>query len=58
MLEKIARYRKALVASAPAALSILAEFVGVDSPLYVKVVAVLVAVGVYAVPNKSATPEV
>lgn len=50
--DKASRYYKAVVASVPFALSILGEFVGVDSPLYVKAVAALVAFGVYRVPNK------
>lgn len=45
--ETIPRIRKALVVAVPA----LALVLGTDSPTYIKVVAVLVALGVYAVPN-------
>ena len=57
MFEKIARIRKALVAAIPFALSVFGEFVSVESPLYVKVVAFLGAVGVYLAPNKPAPVE-
>jgi hypothetical protein len=49
----LARYRKALVAAIPAVVTLVGEVAGVDSPLYVKAVAVLVALGVYVVPNKA-----
>jgi hypothetical protein len=45
----IAEARKAAIVAVPA----LALVVGTDSRVYVKVVAVLVALGVYVVPNKS-----
>lgn len=53
MIDKIAKYRKAVVASVPAVVLIVGQFAGVDSPVYAQVVAVLVALGVYAVPNKA-----
>jgi hypothetical protein len=46
----VAQVRKALVVAVPA----VGLIVGTDSPLYVKVVAILVALGVYVVPNRSA----
>ena len=51
--EYIARARKAVV-PAVAALGLIA---GTDSPTYVNVVAVLVALGVFAVPNAKAPPR-
>ena len=44
----LAEARKAAIVAVPA----LALVVGTDSRLYVKVVAVLVALGVYVVPNR------
>lgn len=46
--EAVAQARKFLVVAVPA----LGLVVGTDSPVYVKVVAVAVALGVYVVPNK------
>jgi hypothetical protein len=49
ILAFVNKIRKALVVAVPA----LGLIVGTGQPLYVKAVATLVAIGVYAVPNKA-----
>lgn len=48
----LARYRKFIVALIPVGLGLLAHYVGGASFVYTEVVAALVALGVYSVPNE------
>ena len=52
----LTRYRKFIVALVPVGLGVLAHYVGGASFVYSEVVAALVALGVYAVPNEPPAP--
>lgn len=51
MIDLINQHRKFLIALAGAVVAILGRHLGLANPLYVDVVTLLTAVGVYSVPN-------